>query len=708
MLKPKNYISIAIFLVILGLNYLVGSFSHISTNLQSILSCSEKKELLKKFDEFSISKKLFIYVDGLDKSSLLKIRSLEKNITQNSAISLDVVKSNSALAKYKSEYFLYQDGIDTLKLKNLDIEKNLATLKESLLKSEFVTIVDKNDPFSILKREQNSTNLYIKNAHLAIKGMGYISIFSINSSINSIDEYEKLYDFLSAFFSNDVKIFSPIFYFVENQNIVKNDVNKIIYLATFILLALYMLILRDLKLLFNALLTLSSSILFALFVLSFMFDEISIFVVVFGISISSVAIDYMFHHYVHREYEGVFRFNKDVFFGMLTTISAFFILSFVSFVLIKELAIFTLFTLMFSYVQFAFVYQKIGFRYSDSINFSFDKFGFIKPKHLLLFIVFIIFVSLYNFRVDLNLKNLDVQNSHLDNLREFFSKNITHSDRVAVLIKAKTLDELITNSKKLKLLAPKSDVALDTLLSKSEFYKKQKELREDELIGLNAKISKLSLEFGFDASYFDEAYRASLIEPIYTLKTLKDMNFEVLETNFGYITYANVLQDDIKSLNKLDFTINLSIKTMFEQELNAAKNELIFYGVLAVVFIVFIVFLGYRKNLANYLIFLFFPFSMILSIVLFTPLNILHIFILFIILSISIDYGIYISSAKKNEDTAKAIIYSILTTFAGFGVLIFSNISALYSIGIAASIGVLSIIFLLIFLKKEKSASNNL
>ena len=91
-----------------------------------------------------------------------------------------------------------------------------------------------------------------------------------------------------------------------------------------------------------------------------------------------------------------------------------------------------------------------------------------------------------------------------------------------------------------------------------------------------------------------------------------------------------------------------------------------------------------------------------------TRLNILHIFILFIILSISIDYGIYISSYKTDKNTNKAIFYSILTTFAGFGVLIFSSINALFSIGISATVGVLSILFLLIFLKKEKSASNNL
>ena len=80
---------------------------------------------------------------------------------------------------------------------------------------------------------------------------------------------------------------------------------------------------------------------------------------------------------------------------------------------------------------------------------------------------------------------------------------------------------------------------------------------------------------------------------------------------------------------------------------------------------------------------------------------------LFIILSISIDYGIYISSYKKDLNTDKAIIYSILTTFAGFGVLIFSNINALFSIGIASTVGILGILFLLIFLKGSLNETKN-
>ncbi|NOR55887.1 MAG: hypothetical protein GQ531_06735, partial [Sulfurovum sp.] len=49
--------------------------------------------------------------------------------------------------------------------------------------------------------------------------------------------------------------------------------------------------------------------------------------------------------------------------------------------------------------------------------------------------------------------------------------------------------------------------------------------------------------------------------------------------------------------------------------------------------------------------------------------------------------------------TKEAIAYSLISTFAGFGVLVFSQISALFSLGIVASIGLLSVFILLLFLK---------
>jgi predicted RND superfamily exporter protein len=81
---------------------------------------------------------------------------------------------------------------------------------------------------------------------------------------------------------------------------------------------------------------------------------------------------------------------------------------------------------------------------------------------------------------------------------------------------------------------------------------------------------------------------------------------------------------------------------------------------------------------------------------------------MFILLSISIDFGIYMASKNINKNSYKAVLYSLLSTFAGFGVLVFSHINALFSIGIIATLGIAAVTFLLILLKRSSYAIKNI
>ena len=104
--KIKNYFSLIIFAFVLALVFAFNSFKTISTNLEAVVSNSEKKELLKKFNEFKISKKLFLYVDNLDDKSLNKIKDIENKLLEISTLTLEKQKDNQALNEYKKEYFL--------------------------------------------------------------------------------------------------------------------------------------------------------------------------------------------------------------------------------------------------------------------------------------------------------------------------------------------------------------------------------------------------------------------------------------------------------------------------------------------------------------------------------------------------------------------------------------------------------------------------
>jgi predicted exporter len=143
----------------------------------------------------------------------------------------------------------------------------------------------------------------------------------------------------------------------------------------------------------------------------------------------------------------------------------------------------------------------------------------------------------------------------------------------------------------------------------------------------------------------------------------------------------------------------MNLKTMFEQHL---QNEVITLTVLGIVSLIFIVavilFIGKDKPLIA-INFLIFPSAMIFLYFTSIEINILHLFMFFIILAICIDYGIYLSKSHDNQ-TKKAIIFSALSSFAGFGVLVFSSTASLFSIGIVATIGIIAIL-ILIFLKAD-------
>lgn len=710
MLKINNYVNILLFI---GLSLLIisfNTFSSISTELQTILPNSEKKELLNEFNKFQNTKKIFLIVEGLDNNSLIKIKKLEEEFNKIDSVTLDKLHRNKKLEKYKDDYKFFIEDIDKNSFDKLYITKKLEEIKYNLINSTFSFFIDKKDPLDIFKENISVNTLSFKNNHLIIKDSAYISIFNLDNAVNSTSQYERIYDAINSVTLTEkgIKVFSPIFYFVENSRIIKEDVNDIIIFSTAILLLLYLVILRNLKLLVNTLITLTSSIFLALFICSFIFDKLSIFVIVFGISISTVAIDYMFHHYVHKYYEEKKGFNKDVFLGMITTVGAFTILSFVSFDLIKQICYFSIISLLFSYIQFAFFYPKIKFSQKNISTKYYKLYSKMKPIYVIAFTLVLIILSIGKFNFDLNLKNLDINNVQLKQKEDYFNNKLNLNKNIPVLIKAKSIDKLIENARILKNEYSNSYIPISVLISEKEFSNKKLLLENINLKEIKNELDEKSIKFGFKANYFKDAYVLNYEKPIYTNESIKDLGIEIIEFKDSFLTYANLPKDKIEEFSKYDFVENISIKTMFEENLTSIYDELFIYGAITIIFILIMVFLSTKDNFLISLTYLIFPISLIVSLSYFMTFNILHFFMLFVIISISIDFGIYLGSKDLDKSTYKAVLFSLLSTFAGFGVLIFSKINALFSIGIIASIGIFAIAILIIILKRPLNDSKSI
>jgi len=126
-------------------------------------------------------------------------------------------------------------------------------------------------------------------------------------------------------------------------------------------------------------------------------------------------------------------------------------------------------------------------------------------------------------------------------------------------------------------------------------------------------------------------------------------------------------------------------------------KSLFFYIVVSFIAIVFIISFIVKEKAILALNFILFPIAVVLFYLSFIQVNLMHLFSIIIIIVAGIDYGIYMSQ-ESSKETNEAILYSLFTTFSGFGILILSSVGAIHSIGEVITIGILSILFLVLFL----------
>ena len=672
------------------------SYTYLSTSLLSILPSGEIKELLQNFNKTQNSKILLLSVKGFDEKALKKMQRVENQLKELPLVSSKVIKQNTWLYDHKEDYKLFIYPINKKKLTQLNVKKELNTFYEEMSTSFFPVRIDRQDPFALLVYPEKKS-LKFKNGYLTLDEYGYLSYFKLES--NTLEDHRKLYDQIYKIVKNDVdiKVFSPIFYYVENSNAIRSDVNKIIVVAMTILLLLYLFILRDIPLLLNALTTLGTSAILAIIFITQLYGEISIFVFVFGISISSIAIDYMFHHYLHGYYAEKKAFNKEVFYGFLTTVSAFFILSFTSFLLIKQISIFAIVSLLISYLHFAFIYPNIGFRvFKPKMSVLHENMRFVSAKILLFVSIIVIAISSMWIHFDFNLKSLDYDNKDLKQTEAFFSKAFENNKSIAFAIKAETIDALIMYAQQIQYKIPSIQLPMATLVSKSSH--EENSVMMDSLDDLQNILKNEANKIGFRDGYFDNAYISNKKFVPYTLEDLKANGVEILKINNYYITYGRVDEVLYPTVLKYHFTESLSLKERFDDSMRNSMSTLTKLGIVAIFVIILLLYLITKKAIGYGLLFLFFPIAMLSIYAYFTAINILHIFMMFVILAIGIDYAIYLSR-KSDALTKEAISYSLISTFAGFGVLIFSQINALFSMGVIATIGIVSVFILLVFVK---------
>ena len=701
MMKYSNYF---ILLVLLSVGILFKDYIHLSTNLLSLFASKDAVEKLKIADNLGYSKELLIAVKGFDKESKSKVLKISKeleSIDNILSIQSTIVPSYEIQQYYKKNYSVlatFNDANQTSK----EIKESMKRLYDAQFTNIFYTSIDKNDPLKLfnLQNKINNTN---NSKFIILDDYGYLIRVSTDVSASQMDKAKVLYKDIHLILDSydNVVSFAPFYYTVENSLEIQKDVQWIIILSTIILLVIYYLLIKNLKLLLHTLIALSSSMIFAILVSTLLFEDFNVLSLAFGMSISAVSIDYLLHYYFHNFYQNNVKVDKNVLYGYITTTVAFGIFTFIPIPLLSQISFFAVVSLSFSYILFTFVFPRLSIdKYVESDNMV-QKSRKIVPSYIIFILSIILFIySSLNITLDNNIKHLDYQNKNLQKLQLLFTKN-NNTQLTPIIVQASSKDKLIENLHLLDKTLPSTFSFASFIPTKTECLLNQEKLKEYDFDRLKSIINEEAVSIGFRKDYFEDSYDFAKNTPSCdtdNFKLFESYGLKIFQDKEVFYTMAFV--SDVNSTKEFSFISDINIKKVFSKLANNMYKDLLFYSVIVVVMVFILLFISVKEKILYAVNYILFPISLTLAILVsFTAINLMHLFSLIILIAIGIDYGIYMSNTSKFSNTILAIKYSILSTFAAFGVLVFSSIVALNSIGIVISLGVTAIYILIKVMK---------
>ncbi len=688
-----KYLNFIIFTILLGLYLVFSSQIKFSTNFLEIFLSQKSISLFERAKKLGLSDEILVAKKGFEQKDLDELKKIADELKKIPQITKVEVRKSipDKLKQYMKNHYLLLSRFDNKALSDKEIKNRLKQIYDEQHNAFSFTPLNSYDPLELFSMEMGSSKRYTK-----LKNFGYVlrartSIDTANAS-QARPLYKNLNNILEK--HSDVIAIAPFFYLVENSAYIKSDAQTIMLISSVLLLLLYFFILKNHKLFLNTIFAIGSSVLSAILVTWLVYDSISILSLVFGISITTISIDYMFHYYFHRKFSAKKPlFEKKVFLGFLTTFGVFVIFGFIDVELFSQLAVFSAVSLSVAYAlfSFTFVYLDITEPKKEKVVNSKSE---LNPLHVVIVSLSMLLYAYVNLEFDTNLKNLDYQNTKLIKLTKKFNNGLEKKSFQTVLLNGTTKENLLEQYESFLLKHPTALGIGNFVLSKKKCQKRVDELKEFDFKHIKNMISQYEKEIGFKDGTFKNTYKGADKQKC-NLNIIKEMEFKIIEDGGKFYTIALVDKNEVIKEGLHVEVVNLA--KSLTNDTNKMKKTLSRYMAISLVFILSVLFILSGKEMLYPLMYLLFPLSCTLfAIALFGKINIMHLFALVILLAISIDYGIYMYKTNTVSETKKAIRYALLSTFAGFGVLIFSGTVALYSIGFVISIGI-SAIFLLLY-----------
>lgn len=633
---------------------------------------------------------------------------------------IDQTKMKTSDADIKGiieNYERHHYGLLSTKSERLLREKNYEQIEHNALELLYNPIMQPigsidDDPFLLLTDYvmslstthdiSNFTPIQLNDKYYSLIMLNVDGYTALSPSIMN-EEVKRLVILPKELSTKDVKIYltgTPVHsYYASTKS--AGEINLICILSSLFIIGLIYFYFRSLKPLLPIAVTIGAGIWAGFLVTSLIFPTVHILTFVFSTTLIGICVDYTLHFFVSHEKdtscdEVIKEIFKSLSVSLLTTASAFVVMLFSNFILLKQIAVFTvtglatvyLFVILFYPLFCTNIYNPAHIK-----HFSIpEKFN----KPILIAAGIIIAVGLFRIHFDDNIKNMYVPPKHLLNAEKLQSELIKSNEMMSIfVIEGKNLQELLEKEESITYELSKDNIEFQSLSKYLPSLKRQKSVQ-------NLKKELYLKRLNDYAVFLPSDKRREVIDEALTPYPLNyNIKFEALKNNF----LINENTSIVAAFGYEGGEINGSRVINFQKDISSQikKCRIICLSLLLPIFAILYLLLAkiYDFKSAGKIVLpsiLAGGVSLGLLGIFNQPVNLFHIIAVFLIIGFGLDYSVFrFGGAKKSAD---AVLISCLTSVFSFTLLALTGFKLISSLGIILAIGLLfSYIFSLVCIK---------
>lgn len=552
-------------------------------------------------------------------------------------------------------------------------------------------------------------------------------------------EVKKLVDIQKEFSKNGTKVYltgAPIHsYFASSHSIF--EINLICILSTLFVIGLVFWYFGSLSPLIPIGLSIGLGIYAGYCMTALVFRNIHILTFVFSTTLIGVCVDYSLHYFVAlKEGKTGTEVIKDIFksltVSLITTVSAFLILLFADFTLLRQISIFTITGLVTVYGivvlwyplwlnrrvgktqcphitdKDAFVGQAIPDNNSNEKDHASLHLGIFVSKPRLTaqllscLIAILLIIGLFHTHFDDNIKNMYTPPKTLLNAEKLFTEIAgTSADTSIFVVKGNNLEELLQKEEE---IADKLNGTEYQALSK--YVPSEKRQKSNQILRKELYRTKLN-DF---AIFLPVQKRTQLISQNYGNNFLSVNNdFEFMKKNFLIDKNTSIMVVSGYNGEKIDGVRIINFQKDISAQIKHCRRVCL--GLLIPIFGLLYLLLAkiYDKKFGLKILL---P-SICAVILVFgilglfgCPINLFHLLAIFLIIGFGLDYSVF--RFTNPEKAGDSVFLSCITTVFSFALLAFAGFKLISSLGTVLSLGLLSsYIFSLKLIKKDIKKDKN-